>query len=105
LLLALNQEADLDYFQGIDDHSFQDSPDYDVPPLIAHELKVDDIKVVFHPSTATPDQLFHFDDYCVPESIPVNLVNPLSDIETTLWLEKAAIHAAEAANCNFRQPN
>ena len=28
------------------------------------EIQPDDIKVVFHPGSSIPEQIFHFDDYC-----------------------------------------
>jgi hypothetical protein len=74
LLLGPNQ--DLDDFEGINNHGFQDLQERNIPlSTVVHELEADDIKVVFHPSTAILDQLFHFDDYCGPESIP-DLASP-----------------------------
>jgi hypothetical protein len=78
----------LDDSIGINDQGFQDPQEYDIPPSVEHQLEADDIKLVFHPSAAIPEQLFHFDDYCGSESIP-DLANPPHSspdiVETSPW--------------------
>jgi hypothetical protein len=60
------QEISLDDFAAVEDSA---SASIDTPASpVDSELEQDDIKVVFHPSTGIPNQLYRFDDYCGTES-------------------------------------